>query len=299
MSILVTGATGYVGRHVASKLAARGETVDGLIRSPERTAAPPPGVTPVVGDLADVEATAALASGYDAVLHTGFAAHGRDWAAAVEVEHGFLAALLARMAGTGRTLIASNGTLFLGDSGAGRLDETAPAPEDHPAAVRGRATAQVRTAAGLRGIELRLASFVYGHGGSVFLPLLVKAARDTGRSIYIGDGRAVTSAVHVEAAAQAYVDALDHGASGAAYHIASDEEPTIRQIAEAVALATGAQAVSVSAEEAASALDPFTAMFLQTNNRLDSRRARRELGWTGAGHPPLLWDVAFGSYARG
>lgn len=298
MTTLVTGATGYVGRHVARLLAERGDDVVGLVRTEARTSALPPGVRPLVGDLAQVEATAALASDFDSVVHTGFAAHGRDWAAAVEVEHRFIAQLLDRMSGSGRTLIVSNGTLFLGDSGAGRLDETAPAPTDHPAAIRGQATAQVRTARGVRGIELRLASFVYGHGGSVFLPILVEAASRTGRSVYIGDGQAATSTVHVEAAAEAYLDALDHGTAGGVYHIASDEEPTIGQIAEAVALATGTNAQSVSPEEGAELLDPFTAMFLQTNNRLNSRRARCELGWTAAGHPPLLWDVAFGSYRR-
>jgi nucleoside-diphosphate-sugar epimerase len=296
MKILVTGATGYVGRQVARKLAERGEAVTGLVRNAERAATLPPGVTPLVSDLADATRTAELAEGFDAVLHTGFAAHGREWSAAVEVERQTIAAMVEALAGRDRTLVVSNGTLFLGDSGSGRLDESTPVAADHPTAVRASATAQATGAAGLRGMEVRLASFVYGRGGSVFLPILVEAARRTGRSVYVGEGETTTSAVHVDAAADGYLDALDRGEAGRAYHLASDEEPTLRQIAEAVALATGAQAESVSPEEAASLLDPFTALFLQTNNRLDSRRARRELGWSPAGHPPLLWDVAFGSY---
>jgi nucleoside-diphosphate-sugar epimerase len=116
----------------------------------------------------------------------------------------------------------------------------------------------------------------------------------------VGDGSVRTSAVHVEAAAAAYVRALDEAPAGSTFHIASDEEPTIRQIAEAIALGTGqgCKAVSATQEEAASQLDPFTAMFFATNNRLDAGRARRELGFCHAGYVPLLWDVAAGSYAR-
>jgi hypothetical protein len=56
---------------------------------------------------------------------------------------------------------------------------------------------------------------------------------------------------------------------------------------------------SVTAEEAADLLDPFTAMFLALDNGLSSRKARCELGWSPAGWPTLLWDVAHGSYANG
>lgn len=301
MRVLLTGATGYVGRQVLPRLLRRGHQVVGLVRAPERVAALPAGAEPLVADLADVGAIAA--GDVDAVVHTGFVTHGGDWFAAVAVEHRLIAGLVEALKYTGKTLIVSNGTAFLGDSGEARLDETAPVPADHPAGVRARSTAQATDAAadGLRGIEIRLASFVYGHGGSVFLPILVNAARRTGRSIYVGDGAFATSAVHVEAAADAYVAALEDGEAGATYHIASDEEPRIRDIAQAVAIGVGGgcTAAGVSAEAASDALDPFTAMFLGLNNRLDSRRARCSLRWTPAGHPPLLWDVAFGSYVRG
>jgi nucleoside-diphosphate-sugar epimerase len=90
---------------------------------------------------------------------------------------------------------------------------------------------------------------------------MTAAARRTGRSVYVGDGETVTSAMHVDAAADAYLAALDRGEAGAVYHVGSDEEPTLRQIAEAVALATAARAESVSGDEAAALIDPFTAMF--------------------------------------
>lgn len=213
-----------------------------------------------------------------------------------------VAAMLDAMNGSDRTLIVSNGTLFLGDSGEGRLADDAPVPPDSPVAIRAAATAQVRRpdVRQLRAIEIRLASFVYGYGGSVFLPVLIAAARRDGRSIYIGDGAPRTSALNVDAAADAYVAALHRGHAGAIYHVASDEEPSIREIAEAVGTAVGGvPAVSVTLDEAGQALGPFTAMFLTVNNRLDAARTRNDLGWHHEGYATLLEDVAHGSYSAG
>lgn len=55
MTILVTGATGTVGRHVVDQLVQRGASVRALVRDPAR-AALPSGVDVVQGDLLDVDA---------------------------------------------------------------------------------------------------------------------------------------------------------------------------------------------------------------------------------------------------
>jgi len=300
MRVLVTGATGYVGSRVAARLTARGEAVTGSARSPARAGALPAGVAPIVLDFNEPAAWREAASEVSAVIHTAFASHDADWGRAVKAEREIIKGLIEGLAGSGGTLIVSNGTAFLGDSGQGRLAETTPVAQTHPAAARAAATAQVRgpEATGMRAIELRLASFVYGHGGSVFLPKLLAAARRDGRSIYVGDGEARTSTLHVDAAADAYLAAFDRGRAGAIYHIAAEEEPSVRDIAEAVALAAGGlPTVSVNLEEAARALDPFTAWFLTLNNCLDASLARRELGWTPGDQPSLTVDVVKGSSA--
>ena len=302
MRILVLGATGYIGRNVAAALVDAGHEVHGLVRTPDRASALPAGVSAMVGDIDHPETVTRLLAPVDAVINTGFSGHSGDWAEAVAAEHTLHETLVTTLAETGKTLIVSNGTVFLGDSGQGRHSETAPVLEGNPAAIRAASTEVARRGAdhGIRVIELRLASFVYGQNGSVFLPKLIDAARRTGRSIYVGDGQVGVSAVHVEAAARAYVDVLSKGDSGEVFHIASDDEPTVRDIAEAIAIAAGdtCRAESVTAEKAAALIDPFTAMFLQTNNRLDSTKARAVLGWSGAHPHGLLWDVAHGSYGR-
>jgi len=298
MQVIVTGATGYVGSRVAERLVARGEHVVGVVRNRERVTALPRGVVPLVADLRDTGRLVDAAMAADAVVHAGFAGYGTDWAAAVEVERTLVSAWAGALAGTGKRLVVSNGTGFYGDARGRFLDETAPVPADHPAAIRAASTAPATRTPGLDGVELRLASFVYGAAGSVFLPVLVSAAKRTKRSIWIGEGTNRLSAVHVDAAADAYVGALDRGRAGEIYFVASDDAPTMRELAEAIALGTGAMASGVTFEEAAAQLDPFTAMFVALDNGLSSRKARCELGWSPAGHPPLLWDVAHGSYAR-
>jgi len=62
MSILVTGGTGTIGSQVLAHLRGRDVDVRALTRSPE-TAQLPPGVTPVRGDLADVDSVRAALEG--------------------------------------------------------------------------------------------------------------------------------------------------------------------------------------------------------------------------------------------
>src|SRR5215203_3542899 len=65
--VLVTGATGNVGRHVASRLLASNCLVRALTRNPE-TASVPPGVEAVRGDLTGGAALDACLEGVDAVF---------------------------------------------------------------------------------------------------------------------------------------------------------------------------------------------------------------------------------------
>lgn len=62
MSILITGATGTVGSQIVQRLAAHGEDVKALVRTPGKIALPA-GVTEVVGDMASAASMRAALSG--------------------------------------------------------------------------------------------------------------------------------------------------------------------------------------------------------------------------------------------
>ncbi len=73
MTIAVTGATGFVGRHAVAVLLGRGHTVRALIRSVDKARSTIPAaenLERVQGDVFDREALAALLDGVDGVVHT-------------------------------------------------------------------------------------------------------------------------------------------------------------------------------------------------------------------------------------
>ncbi|HVN86600.1 MAG TPA: NAD-dependent epimerase/dehydratase family protein [Candidatus Binatia bacterium] len=67
MKVLVTGATGFLGRHVVARLAAERLAVAALVRDPRATL--PPGVETITGDLADPESLRRAMQGADWVIH--------------------------------------------------------------------------------------------------------------------------------------------------------------------------------------------------------------------------------------
>lgn len=76
---------------------------------------------------------------------------------------------------------------------------------------------------GIRAATVRLAPSVHGVGDHGFLPILIRLARQTGVSAYIGDGENCWSGVYRSDAARVYRLALEEGVSQAVYHAVADE----------------------------------------------------------------------------
>src|SRR3954452_15726999 len=99
MTILVTGATGTVGRHVVEQLAKRGADVRALARDPAK-ATLPAGVTIVQGDLLDVDSLRSAFKG----VSTLFLLNG---VVADEFTQALIALNVARQAGVARVVYLS------------------------------------------------------------------------------------------------------------------------------------------------------------------------------------------------
>lgn len=299
--VLVIGATGYIGKEICNTFAKSGYEVFGLVRNYTNTSELPFGVQKIIGDFSTIKEWSHHLPEMNTVVNAAFPSHGGDWFKAVAIEHNFLEQLFKKLNGKTKVLLM-NGTAFLGDSGKGSLSETTPIQQQHPASIRAKNTApKYWETLHKNVIELRFASFIYGKNGSVFLPLLIKAAQKTGESIYIDSGRIFTSTLDVVLTGSACLAADQFGIAGETYHFANDETPSFKNIARAVSHCCGSKCkvISVTAEEAKDRLDPFTALFMQQNNRLNSTKARKELNWQASSETSLLWDVAHGSYANG
>jgi 2-alkyl-3-oxoalkanoate reductase len=75
----VTGATGFLGRHVVTRLLSEGLAVRALVRRPQATL--PPGVEPVAGEVCDEAALRSGMRGVDWVIHAAArVATGGSWA---------------------------------------------------------------------------------------------------------------------------------------------------------------------------------------------------------------------------
>jgi farnesol dehydrogenase len=68
MRVLITGSTGYLGAHVAARLAGAGHSVLALVRR-GREGAAPPGCSPVAGDVLDPPSLERALAGCDACVH--------------------------------------------------------------------------------------------------------------------------------------------------------------------------------------------------------------------------------------
>jgi nucleoside-diphosphate-sugar epimerase len=140
-------------------------------------------------------------------------------------------------------------------------------------------------------------SMVYGYGGSEQLPVLLRAALRDGVSRYTGRGLNRYGNVYIDDVAEAYLLALEQAPAGGVYNLAADE-CEMRQIADGVARVLGLEgAVSMTMEEATKAFGPRSAISMASNSRVDSTRARTELGWSAQG-PSLMDDLVQGSYRR-
>ena len=294
MHVFLTGASGYLGSRIATRLLARGHEVTGLVR---REGSAPDGVRERPGDLARPQDWTQAVREADATIHTAFG-HAEDFADAVATERGALDAMLDALRPEG-TLIATSAAGVLGDTGPVPAPDDAPISADFPPRIRGFVEDRVRAAApdGPRLSAMRLPVLVYGAGGGPFVPGLIEAARRDGVSRIVGNGTNRLSSVHVDDAADAYLAALDRGRTGTVYNVAA-ETVTGRELAEAVALNAGISRVeAVDLDAAQAALHPFMALLISMTFDLDATLARQELAWSPQA-PSLIEDLTEGSYAR-
>jgi nucleoside-diphosphate-sugar epimerase len=297
MRVFVTGASGFIGSAVVAELRDAGHEVTGLARSPEaasRLAAL--GADVKLAVLADTGSLRAAAAAADGVIHLAYR-HGEPPDVAAATDRQVIETLGDALAGSGRPLVVTSGTLVLPP---GRIGTESDAPDPAaPAAARavGEQAALALTERGVRASVVRLAPCVHERVRRGFAGALIDAAQRSGYAGYLGDGSQRWPALHRQDAARLYRLAVEQAPAGAVLHGVGEQGVPLRAIADLIAARLGLPVQQVPADQAEEYFG-WLAALAATDAPASSAATRSLLAWEPT-HPGLLDDLAHGEFFRG
>ncbi|MCM8734308.1 SDR family oxidoreductase [Azospirillum sp. A1-3] len=301
MRVLLTGATGFVGRHTVPLLVARGHHVRAALRSAKEG----PWEPAVVGDIGpDTDWTAAL-EGIDAVIHMAARVHVmRDKAAdplaefrRVNTAGTVRLAEQAAAAGVKRFVFLSSIKAMVDESRPTPLGAATPPDPHSPYGISKLEAEQALAAISARtGMEVAVIRppLVYGPGAAGNMRALVKLVA-TGLPLPLGGIHNRRSLIYVGNLADAVVTVLEHpDAAGGTFLVQDGEPVSTADLVRAIAAALGRPARLVPVPRGlmalGAALTGTRAVFdrLAGTLTVDDGPIRERLGW----RPP--YDLASG-----
>ena len=300
MRILVTGATGFIGRHLCGRLAERGDDVVALVRSPAKAATLPGRVVALPGDLSIFADPATELPPCDAVVHLAGVVAAKSLSDYEATNHSAvrdLVGCLSRQRWQPRRLVFASSLAAAGPSPAGAswTESDALGPIDPYGAAKARAEHVVREAP-FSTTALR-PPVVLGPGDEASLTLF-KAAR-SGLGFRVAGAPQRLSFVDVRDLVDAIALMVDDERPGARSYYASHPEATdVRALWTELARAVGHRVVVAPVPKSVLYLAMLAstagAAVFRFKNQLDSKqyrqmvapawvcsseRLRAELGW--------------------
>ena len=306
MTVLVTGAAGFLGSHVTELLLARGGRPRALVRPGESISALAGADIDVIrGDIGDRAVVEAAVSGVDRVLHC--AARTGPWGPEPDYERTNVRALemlveVAVAAGVRRLVHVSSITVHSNDV-RGAADESAPlrgAPNPYSRSkVAGERLLKRMIRDEGAPVTIVRPGWIYGPRDTASFGRLVGMVRN-GRMVMVGSGENHVPLIYVRDAARGVLLASEADrAVGRSYLLVNDEPVTQRDLLGAIAAEVGVPrparrvpyrvgvALGVLAETAghmARRQQPppvmrYGVQLLGGENRFSIRRARDELGF--------------------
>jgi 2-alkyl-3-oxoalkanoate reductase len=296
---LVTGANGFIGAALASRLLAEGVQVRALCRTPSKGAAlAAAGAEVVGGDIQDAAGLAKQAAGCDVVFHVAAVIGGSAYSYNVNVLGTLNAVEAARKAKAERFVHVSTIAVY-GYHLSGTIDEDhphAPSAKDYymqTKSIGEKAMWAATSKAGLAATCVRPA-MVYGHNSAFWSRRLYDLCARFGAPIIDG-GMGSSHPVCVDDVVDLlYVAAQHPAAVGQVFHAAPDPAPTWAEYLGHYAQLSGKPALNLSsamlkwpAQLAALATmmtgtpfdGPGTLAFITGQHTYSMARARDLLGW--------------------
>jgi nucleoside-diphosphate-sugar epimerase len=250
MKVLLTGATGFVGKNVARALAARGHDLRLVVREGSNVSGLPAGEI-VHGDVCDAATVRRAAEGCEAILH--MAALVKMWVPEREefarVNVGSLRGALAAAEAVGARLVYTSSFMALGPTGAEPADESqvhsGRSFRNDYERTKAEADVLARAAAAAgRDVVLLYPGVVYGPGDRTAGNIVVNMIADHLRGAFpgiVGPGNRLWSYSFVEDVAQGHVGALERGRAGERYLLAG-ENVSMNEFFRTLAEASGVPA---------------------------------------------------------
>ncbi|AMM20388.1 epimerase [Frondihabitans sp. PAMC 28766] len=283
MTILLTGATGFIGSAVLRALVAKGHDVVALVRTDEKARAVEAlGARPVVGDITDTALLESLVVGADGVIHT--ASPGDATSATVDSD--LVDVVIRATAGRDTPYVHTSGIWIFGSGS--DLVETSTL---QPLPITGwRVDIEKRLRDSDVNSTVIAPAIVYGHGTGIPSMLIGE-----GEILLVGDGSQHWTTVDVDDLADLYVLALEAAASDEYSLAASGQNPTVLELGEAAARGRRWPVVPETDDSARGRFGEAFADALLLDQQATGAHARETLGW--APHRPSLADeLERGSY---
>ena len=241
-TVAVTGATGFIGRHVTADLIARGFGVRAIVRPGSKHEAPA-GAAAIRAPL-DAAALHEAFAGTDTVVHLAGVVNALQPSvyAAVNVEGTRAVARAAHAAGARLVHVSSLAAAGSACAASPRreTDPTSPLTPYGRSKLEGEQV--VKEIPGLRWMILR-PGVVYGPGDRALLPLFKLAER--GLLPLIGRADAAYTFVHVRDVVRTIAAAIDAAAAGEILFVGHAHPVIVREILEAIRLVVGRPAVVI------------------------------------------------------